>query len=261
METIIFSTNQNLHEVSCQFHKIARYIKDNIQNNFEIAENEVKEASFFLAEWMHELYAEKEILDGLRLSFDFLSPDETYKVKQLAKKHLSNERILYIKKIQRKLLEFTEISRRINLDGFWCFVMRDYRRDILNLLEESLDEYWAEEDYREFLELLHCFIEVEEPQIESLMIQVTPDGKYHYFDENNQDITIECEELLRQEFSNVEDDETVYQNDMLISLLVILIPKKIIMSGVDYMKDKNFLTTLQIVFANRIHYTEEFVGI
>lgn len=259
METIIFSTNQNLHEV--QSYKIAKYIKDHIHNNFEIAANEVKEASFFLAEWLHEQYAEKEILDVLRMSFDFLSPNETYKVKQLAQKHLINERILYIKKIQRKLLEFTEISRKINLDGFWCFVMRDYRSDILNLLEESLDEYWAEEDYREFLDLLHCFIEIEESQIETLLIQVTPDGKYHYFDENNQDITTECEELMRREFSDVEDDENVQQNDMLISLLVILIPEKIIISGVDYMKDKNFLTTLQIVFANRIHYLEEYAGI
>ena len=257
MEAIIFSSKQDLHALNNQLNgKISLYEKDTV-NYLGVELAELKEASFFLAEWLHRVYAGRTIREGLRTSFDFLSQDEIYGVKQLADQRLEQEKAEFIQNIQKNLLRFTEISNKINLEGFWRFAMQDYRDEVLELLEESLDDYLAEQDYKEFLELLRYFIELEQSQMKELSVIALPDNTYRIYDEKHIDITDECTKLFCDEFIDAEQEDTEQQNDLLISLLVILLPEKIYLYGTKYVKNKNFITTLETVFAGRIECTEE----
>ncbi len=257
METIIFSSKQDLDELKHILTEQISFFRKDAINYLDVKPEKIKEASFFLAEWLHRLYVKTAIRDGIRTSFDFLSQEEISAVKRIVREKLEKEKSYFICEIQKKLINLTEVSRFISLEGVWLFAMEDYRNKILELIEEALDEHLAEQDYREFLSMLHYFVELENSQMKELQVITLPNGAYRFYDENHRDITEQCIKMVVNEFSDVELAEAEPQNDILISLLIILLPEEIYLYGTKFIENKKFLITLEAVFADRIHLIKE----
>ncbi|MEE1014338.1 MAG: sporulation protein YtxC [Clostridia bacterium] len=218
---------------------------------------DMEEASFFIAEWINQSCGQREVIQTLLANYDFLSCEELFSVKQLATQKLNQEKNELLPPIQEGLFALSKVSNMLNLDGFVIFCMQEYREAILLLVEESLDEYLAHEEYLEFLHMLHHLIELEEPNFKCLSVVAKPDGFYRFYDEAYREITQECIQMFQEEFQEIVEEESEKQNDMLISLLVILVPETICLYGIQYIQNRNFLTTLQLVFEERIQFFQE----
>ena len=218
---------------------------------------DMEEASFFIAEWINQCCGQKEIIQVLLANYDFLSCEELFAVKQVAMQKLNREKSALLPPIQEGLFALSKVSNMLSLDGFVVFCMQEYKEAVLFLVEESLDEYLSHEEYLEFLNMLHHFVELEEPNFKCLYVVAEPDGFYRFYDEACREITQECKKMFQEEFQEIVEEESEKQNDMLISLLVILVPEVICLYGIQYIQNRNFLTTLQIVFEERIRFFEE----
>lgn len=147
-------------------------------------------------------------------------------------------------KICRKLKDIFIYSKRINLDGFINFCMKDYKNEINFLSGLYWEDYIIEERSAEFVELLKYYVTTEEERSDKLYILQNKNGTYNIYNENKIDITDLCFTLFKKEFQ----EDAVCQNDFLISILIILLPRKIFIYGCDTKIGK----TLKKIFRDRI---------
>lgn len=246
MEEIVIVSKKNLSDFG----------KENGIYCLKTKPHKKEEALVRVAEWIHETYGEEILFQKLPFCTNGMSRQEIDSVKKFALQEFSHERESFIRFIKDSLVDLTEVSNFINLDGFTFFGMQEYRKEAAYLLEDCVEEYLSRESYREFLDLLHYFVELEEPQLSELYVVADANGSYRFYDKSYQEITNECEQMFLDEFPEI-DEETEKENDMLISTLVILVPEKIILYGIKNVKNKNFLITLQNIFQKRIYFSEE----
>ncbi|MBQ2614185.1 MAG: hypothetical protein IJB80_02505 [Clostridia bacterium] len=222
----------------------------------KIKPHKKEEALHRLAEWLHETYGEEILFQKISAYTGGMSSQEVNNVKRLALQEFSREKEGFVRFIMDSLTDLAEVSNFINLDGFTFFGMQEYRKEAEYLLEDCIEAYLSRESYREFLDLLHYFVELEESRLSQLYVVANTDGSYRFYDESYQEITMKCEQMFLDEFPEI-DEEAEKENDMLISILVILVPEKIILYGIKNVKNKNFLITLQNIFQKRICFLEE----
>ena len=126
--------------------------------------------------------------------------------------------------------------------------MQEYWEKMEIIVEECIDSYLSEQDYLEFLELLKCYIAIEEYRFGHLYVIAQPDGKYQYYDHDLNNITTKCLErfLIECEDYNADPD------DCLITILILLLPERITIYGAEEISNKKFLNTLKNIFESRL---------
>ena len=232
-----FETEQGVNEINFftadkkYFHKISDYI----------------------AVWINKRLGFKKVIEFLNSKYEILTNDERLEISRDAIQKLKEENQYLVRMISEKLVVLFEISNYINIEGFINFCLKEYSEELEIIVDECLDEYLTKKDYREFLNLLHYFSEIEESNFGNLYVVTQQNGGYKFYDENKREITDECINIFKREFM----DTSVNQDDLLISILILLLPEQIIFYGTDYIKNKKFLKTLQIVFEKRIIFYQD----
>ncbi len=150
--------------------------------------------------------------------------------------------------IIRKLLDYFEGSNSLILDGFVNFRLKEYIKELEEVVDKAVDDFLMDREYREFIKLLRYFVDIQEPKFN--VVHVTPhhEGKYVLMDENRTEITNEC----IQEFVNEIAGGEVNFDDLLVSSLITLSPRRIIIHGTDTFRNKELLETIKNVFAGKI---------
>ena len=222
--------------------------KVNGVDSFTLDKKDLPEISGPVADWINKSFCKDKINQILYQKYDILTEDEKFRISLTAVNRLKEENQDLVDMIRDKLLELFEISDRVNLEGFVTFCLQEYQAELEILIDECLDEYLAEQDYLEFLDLLSYFVEVEDCRFGNLSIVAQSDGSYRYYDENSREITRECMEEFMEEFA----DDEVDHDDLLVSILIILLPERISLFGAEHIRNKNLLKTLQIIFEKRI---------
>lgn len=229
------------------FQKDAKYF-------LELAPETISDASFFIAKWLNDKVEKNEMEKIFLHSFDFLTAEEVFAVKQLAYKKLKEEKRNFVSIIESELKKIADLSDIINLEGFSIFCLQNYRQELFFMIDSCLEEYWSQEEYREFLELLQYFTAFNHSGT-SLYINTNSKGQYQLFNENFQDITNQSIQRLNRDFWDMNGEEDA-QNDILLSLLLLLAPEKIYLYGIRFVKNKNFIKTLKEIFQNKISFYE-----
>mgnify|MGYP005844871159 CR=1 FL=1 len=150
--------------------------------------------------------------------------------------------------IIRKLLDYFENSNNIILDGFVNFRLKDYIKDLEEIVDKAVDDFLMEREYREFIRLLRYFVDIQDPKFDTIHIVVAFDGKYTLFDENHREITNEC----IQEFINEIAGGDINYDDLLVSSLITLAPKNIVIHCISQFKNKELLETIKNVFSDKV---------
>ncbi len=246
MEEIVIVSKKNLSD----------FRRENGIYCLKVKPHQKEETLNRVAKWLHETYGEEILFQKLSAYTVGMSSQEVDGVKRLALQEFSREKEAFVRFIKDSLMDLAEVSNFINLDGFTFFGMQEYRKEAAYLLEDCVEAYLSRESYREFLDLLHYFVELEESRLSQLYVVADTNGSYRFYDESYQEITTECEQMFLDEFPEI-DEEAEKENDMLISTLVILVPEKIVLYGIKNVKNKNFLITLQNIFQKRICFSEE----
>jgi putative sporulation protein YtxC len=154
--------------------------------------------------------------------------------------------------IVRRLIEYFEGSDELILKGFVTFRLKDYINELEEVVDRAVDDYLTEREYKEFIRLLKYFVEIQEPKFDTVHILAEYSGKYSLLDNNENEITNEC---IRDFVNEVNEGEINY-DDLLVSSLITLAPKKIIIHNMGQIGNKELLETIKSIFPNKISVCE-----
>ncbi|MFY0543670.1 sporulation protein YtxC [Brevibacillus sp. H7] len=148
-------------------------------------------------------------------------------------------------KVYRKLFDYLEEERQINLLGFVRFRLHEHWNDLFERVEAGLDEYLEDKQYQEFVDLLRYFISVQETKYP--LVHVVPDlGKqFLLYDERGEEIQLDQLDAILS-----VGEQSCREEDYLVSALVTLAPKQIVLH---HAEEKQALAqTINNIFDNRL---------
>lgn len=150
--------------------------------------------------------------------------------------------------IVRKLIDYFDSSNSLILDGFVNFRLKDYVKDLEEVVDKAVDDYLMEREYKEFIRLLRYFVDIQEPKFETIHVIASMDNKYILLDERKREITSEC----IQEFINEISEDDINYDDLLVSSLITFAPKKITIHCTGQLRNKELLETIKNVFPDKV---------
>ncbi|MGI6776595.1 MAG: putative sporulation protein YtxC [Acetivibrionales bacterium] len=150
--------------------------------------------------------------------------------------------------IVRKLIEYFDNSNNLILEGFINFRLKEYMKDLEEIVDKAVDDFLMEREYREFIRLLRYFVDIQNPKFDKIHVIAGYDGKYILLDENGREITNEC----IQEFVNEISEGEINFDDLLVSSLITFAPKKVVIHCTGQMRNKELLETIKNVFYGRV---------
>ena len=152
-------------------------------------------------------------------------------------------------KIRKTVLEnilksyFLENDRG-NVEGIVNFRLNEYKKILNNMAEKLVDTYYLNREYDDFVSLLRYFISVQSSRAEIIYIVVNDGAMYNVLDEEKQDITKEVlSELVPQ-----NEIKYVTYDDLLISMLISIAPKRIVINNKEKIKNMQLFETVEKVF-------------
>jgi putative sporulation protein YtxC len=148
----------------------------------------------------------------------------------------------------RSILEYLDMEDEFNIEGFVNFRLNMYINELNDAIERALEIFVAEREYNEFIKLLRYFVEIQECKIDTIHLCQSKDGRYILYDESRNRISSEYFDELRAEII----DENINYDDLLISTLITISPKKITIHDIDSFKNRELVQTIMNVFTERI---------
>ena len=206
-----------------------------------------------LADYIIEEYQEKLILRIINSNYCYFNSIEKKEILRLALLIIKNDDKNFLNSLYqirrkniiiRKLVDYFESSDKVILDGFVNFRLKDYMKDLEEVVDKAVDDFLTEREYKEFIRLLRYFVDIQEPKFNVIHVLASYDSKYILLDESKREITNEC----IQEFMNEIPEGEINYDDLLVSSLITMAPKKVIIHGAKSFRNKELLETIKNVF-------------
>lgn len=220
-----------------------RYIF-NIKSRNKLPKEHIAEV---LTEWILQSL-EPELLSEI-LHSDFVDSDND---KQqiissiVAKKDLI--RYFYDKGyIVKKITNYLKSKNSIQIEGFVRFRLSEYRQELCDLLYDATEEFYIKKEYEEFINLLSVYIDECQPMVDLLHISRKQSGEFLFYDFTKTNIRLNIEKTTAH--NPIENFLT--NEDMLISILITLAPKRIIWHSTENSENHNITKTIKAIFKNR----------
>lgn len=287
MQTISIEANQHVEELVEWFNKRLNitetnpididilYMKESLNLAKIICSSKVDESSGkpsyshstlkvyvsgVLADFILRAYEEKIIARIINTNYCYFNASEKKEILNFASDYIRNDKNIFnsLSHIRRrniitaKLLEYFDFSDNIILDGFINFRLKEYRKELEEIVDKAVDDFLMEREYKEFINLLKYFVEIQQPKLNIVHIVNRYDGRYILLNEKKKEITNEC---VREFLSEVTDGEINY-DDLLVSSLITLAPNKVIIHVESMFRNKELLETIKHVFGNRLTFCE-----
>lgn len=151
------------------------------------------------------------------------------------------------RQIFKKAYAFLSEGKVFHVDGFIHFRLKNYRQDLLAIIDFAVDEYILDQEYQEFIRLLRHFIAVQPMKTPLVHILHIQDHQFQLLDEEGQYIpAAEIEKHL-----HAWTKQSVHPEELIISTLVTLAPEKIIVHT-NHPAD-TVIDTLQSIFEDRMN--------
>jgi len=145
-----------------------------------------------------------------------------------------------------QILSCLDQSAVFDIEGFLRFRAHEYKSEVNKAVEYALEEYVIEKEYLDFIQLLKQFVDSQKPRLEYLHVGMTPQGKFHLY--NNEGVKVTHQFLEDYQLDNVH--ELGYE-DLLVSALIAVAPRQITLH-IRYNGYKDTLKTIRSVFGNRV---------
>ncbi len=238
--------------VICNIEDEGFFSKKNSQ--YEVLKYHVSNA---LADYIIEQYEQKLLVRLINSNYGYFSVSDRKEILRLSLKIIRNEDKVFLNTlfqirrrnlIVKKLLEYFENSSSIILDGFVNFRLKDYIKDLEEIIDKAVDDFLMEREYKEFIRLLRYFVEIQDPKVNVVHVVMEFENRYMLMDEKKQVITNEC----IQEFVTDLNETEINHDDLLVSSLITLSPKKIVIHNVEKFKNKELLDTIKNVFLGKV---------
>lgn len=223
-------------------------------NKYELLKYHVSNA---LADHVIQQYEEKLLVRIINSNYGYFSSAEKKEILRISLKTIRNEDKVFFNTlfqirrrnmIVKKLMEYFEGSSDIILDGFVNFRLKEYIKELEEVIDNAVDDFLIEREYKEFIRLLRYFVEIQDSKFNFVHVIMQNDNKYILLDEKKKEITNEC----LQEFLTELPDTEINHDDLLVSSLITLAPKSIIIHNWERFKNQKLLDTIKNVFTGKV---------
>jgi putative sporulation protein YtxC len=211
--------------IACRF-AVAKAVSDLFVNQVE---------SVFVKKFIHK-------------SYNYWSAQDRDDLVERNAESMCKLRVVRRNRILQSLYDYLADSQVLIIEGYARFRLQDYWKQLQRMVKRTSQEFMAAKDYLEFVRLLRCFIDMQDPKIREVHVFITREGAFYLCDEAGE--VIRSEHLRTPSFT-VNDGEFNYK-DYLLSMLITLAPKSIIFHVPDLIWDCDPLQTIQQVFGERI---------
>ncbi len=205
-------------------------------------------------------FLEKRVNKHLNETYNFLNYKDIGIIKKDIYKVLKEEVpiddtvIYYMNKknnILDRIIYCIEEGNELNIKGFIDFRSKEIMPQIYMIIEKVVESYMIEKEYNEFISLLKYFVEIQESKADKVDLYIGKRGdSYILRDEFGNNIM----ETLLDEICENKNIIEVSQDDLVISGLITMCPKKIVIHSANRCKNKELINTLEKVFENRIFH-------
>ncbi len=207
-----------------------------------------------LADYIMKKYEKALLYRTINHNFCYLNASEKKEVYRKAKQIKSLKEIEYEFEVRQKkiikenLFDYIENSNQMVLDGFVTFRLQDYMQRLEDLVDNAVEEYMIQKEYDEFIGLLRYFVDIQQPAYNTIHVIANVGGTYTIMDSDYCEITKAC-------ISDFLEDATAGElnyDDVLISALISLAPRKIYLHNKNRIYNAQLLETINSVFGKRI---------
>ena len=152
-------------------------------------------------------------------------------------------------KILEKIIEYLDTHHELVLEGFINFRLKEYHEKLVQTVDKAVDDYTMDLEYKEFIRVLRCFVDIQEPQVEEVHVVIVNSGVYKIVDDQGQTIS-------NQNFENflMQRDDHINYEDLLITALLTIAPYSVMMhvhEG-DDAAIQNVLEIIKKIFDGRV---------
>ncbi len=268
MQTIVV----NIHDNADVLYKLVgknycdKFSFEKIDDGIKFLSEDIAFLQLKVAEILTEYVIENEeenLLKMLILSdYPFLNYSEKNKIFTAATWIIKNNendfiRMLILLKrrflVKQNILDYLKENHSINIKGFTNFRLAAYKKMLSELLQKVIEDYKAQEEYKEFINMLKYFVETQKDRCKKLHIVFEENGEYTLLNENNFDITEKCFE----EFLETKEQNNLNNEDVLISSLITLAPKKLFLHFESENYNKKIVNTISQIFENKVYISSE----
>ncbi|MGI6588870.1 MAG: sporulation protein YtxC [Peptococcia bacterium] len=150
--------------------------------------------------------------------------------------------------VRLKILDYLERHKNLIIEGFINFRLKDYQKNLEEIVNSAVDELIMEKEYLEFIRLLKYFVEIQEPRVQKVQIVFKQNGKFSLLDEVDKPIKHECLDGL---VVDLLENEINYE-DLLISALITLAPSELLLHKEPQVDTDDTIKTIENVFGSRV---------
>ncbi|MGF7186922.1 putative sporulation protein YtxC [Desulfitispora alkaliphila] len=240
-------------------------IKQNLSfNNYEVDSNRLKlnmlqsKMASLITDVIINYWEFRFVEQIVRTQYYFFTPEEKEEILNNSRKILESGletrgiKTVYGKrkreKIMNKVEEYLVTEDEINIKGFVTFRLRDYMRELQEVVDTAVDEFMMEKEYNEFIRLLRYFVDIQEPKLDIVHVVINPDSSFMLYDEVGEELSSTYLESFFMEMAETD----VNYDDLLISALITIAPKQIELHFKEKYIETEATKTVEHVFGNRV---------
>ncbi|MBE3589327.1 MAG: putative sporulation protein YtxC [Firmicutes bacterium] len=189
----------------------------------------------------------------IRAHYDYFGPDEQERILGYAQAHLRREGggrtgMPRATKVLARLQEYLDRHNSVIMDGFVTFRLKDYVEELEDAVDRAVDDYILEREYEEFVRLLRHFVEAQEPRVDTVHVVARERGAFGLLDERGGALG----HGLPPELAPGDGEDVEYE-DVLISALITMAPRRVVLHGeVDAGDRRHAVETIERVFETRV---------
>lgn len=136
--------------------------------------------------YVHEDHRWLLVQRFLKRRYAHLAPDERLEVVDAVRRRMAaaaarDARLRHL--LTRRVAEYVQGARLLLIDGFLRFRCREYVEALELAADRAVDEYLLDREYREFVQLLRQFVDLQVPRLSVVHVLVEPSGSFILTDE------------------------------------------------------------------------------
>jgi putative sporulation protein YtxC len=144
--------------------------------------------------------------------------------------------------------QFLSTHKSLILNGFINFRLKNYILILDEIVNEAVNSFIIEKEYKEFISLLKLYIN-SQPYGCKLVHIIFSSSESVLLDENKKQITVD-DDIFKAKYLS---DISFSSNDYILNSLLTLLPKEIYIHIIDGYTTNEFIDTLKLIYENRIH--------
>ncbi|MGB9867901.1 MAG: sporulation protein YtxC [Bacillota bacterium] len=156
-------------------------------------------------------------------------------------------------KILGRILDYLESNKELVLEGFVNFRLKDYKQELEETIERVAEDLLVEKEYNDFVMLLKYYVDLQVPQVEEVHVLLEEGGKYLLLDSRGAPVQLGGSGDL----SVTGPGGEVEYEDLLISSLVSLAPRRVVIHASPQRLGEPTLNILMEIFDRRVLFVND----